>query len=100
MQVTVRVGSFFHPNFEGEHPASSHGPHISLPLPPTSQEDLRLDGYLEYSSCHEGIIHIQASIPYPGFEPRSHDTAVRVSAGLSNGRLGSAGLRRARISCT
>ncbi|GFT43476.1 uncharacterized protein TNCV_815211 [Trichonephila clavipes] len=35
-----------HPNLEGKHPGGP-GPPTSLPLPPSSQEDLRLDGYLE-----------------------------------------------------
>ncbi|GFV11725.1 uncharacterized protein TNCV_977141 [Trichonephila clavipes] len=38
----------FHPNFKGEHLGVGQGPPTSLPLSPTSQEDLRLDGYLEY----------------------------------------------------
>ncbi|GFS81509.1 hypothetical protein TNCV_3112371 [Trichonephila clavipes] len=38
----------FHPNLEGEYPRSDQGPATSLPHPPTSREDLRLDGYLEY----------------------------------------------------
>ncbi|GFT60837.1 hypothetical protein TNCV_3615741 [Trichonephila clavipes] len=32
----------FHPNFEGEHPGVVRG------LPPTSREDLWLEGYLKY----------------------------------------------------
>ncbi|GFV41708.1 hypothetical protein TNCV_3628591 [Trichonephila clavipes] len=40
MQVTVRF-ALFHPNFEEEHPGG--GP-TSLPLPPTSREDFRLNG--------------------------------------------------------
>ncbi|GFX50651.1 hypothetical protein TNCV_2722371 [Trichonephila clavipes] len=45
------------------------GSPTSLPLPPTSREDLQLDGYLEYP---------QTSLPSPGFEPRSYTTAVSV----------------------
>ncbi|GFY16593.1 uncharacterized protein TNCV_2787201 [Trichonephila clavipes] len=33
---------------EGEHNGGGQGPPISLPLPKTSREDLRLDGYLKY----------------------------------------------------
>ncbi|GFU65523.1 uncharacterized protein TNCV_634461 [Trichonephila clavipes] len=44
MQVTVRFCSV-PPQFRGENPWGGQGP---PPLPPTSHEDLRLDGYLEY----------------------------------------------------
>ncbi|GFW43100.1 hypothetical protein TNCV_1474951 [Trichonephila clavipes] len=47
MQVTVRRCSI-PPNFDGEHFGDAQGSPISLPLPPTSLEDLRIDGYLEY----------------------------------------------------
>ncbi|GFV96949.1 uncharacterized protein TNCV_4351621 [Trichonephila clavipes] len=39
--------TIFYPNFEGEHPGGAQRPPTSLPLPPTSREDLRLEGYLE-----------------------------------------------------
>ncbi|GFU06585.1 uncharacterized protein TNCV_1002251 [Trichonephila clavipes] len=38
----------FSSNFEGEHPGGGQGALTSLPFPPTSREDLQLDGYLEY----------------------------------------------------
>ncbi|GFU49630.1 hypothetical protein TNCV_4143971 [Trichonephila clavipes] len=38
----------FHPNFEGEHSGGDQGTSTSPPIPPTSREHLRLDGYLEY----------------------------------------------------
>ncbi|GFU29696.1 uncharacterized protein TNCV_4745321 [Trichonephila clavipes] len=38
----------FHPNLEGENPGGGQGAPTSLPLPSTTREDLRLDGYLEY----------------------------------------------------
>ncbi|GFW68565.1 hypothetical protein TNCV_529201 [Trichonephila clavipes] len=41
----------------------------SLPLPPTSREDLWLDGYLE-TEC---TIHLQPSMSSPGFEPRTFE---------------------------
>ncbi|GFY20240.1 hypothetical protein TNCV_208721 [Trichonephila clavipes] len=44
MQVTVRF-CFVNPNFEGENPGIGQDP---PPLPETSRENLRLDGYLEY----------------------------------------------------
>ncbi|GFW39163.1 hypothetical protein TNCV_1831531 [Trichonephila clavipes] len=45
MQVTER----FHPNFEGEHSGYGQRSRTSLPLLPTSPENLRLDGYLTSS---------------------------------------------------
>ncbi|GFV61998.1 hypothetical protein TNCV_4108011 [Trichonephila clavipes] len=53
IQVTVRSVSWFHSTFEGEQPAGDQGPPTSLPFPPTSREDLRLDGYLE-QKCPTG----------------------------------------------
>ncbi|GFS79333.1 putative RNA-directed DNA polymerase from transposon BS [Trichonephila clavipes] len=52
----------FHLNFEGEHPRGGQGPGIYLPLPPTSREDLWLDGYLEYHMPwrHYALTNIQA----------------------------------------
>ncbi|GFV90415.1 hypothetical protein TNCV_49901 [Trichonephila clavipes] len=47
IQVTVRFGSV-HPNLDGEHSGGGQRPPTSLPLPPTTREDLQLDGYLEY----------------------------------------------------
>ncbi|GFS60528.1 hypothetical protein TNCV_4223431 [Trichonephila clavipes] len=55
--------SRFHLNFEREYPGGGQRPPTSFPLPPTSQEDLGLDGYLE---CDKGTIHLQTSIPSPG----------------------------------
>ncbi|GFW42763.1 uncharacterized protein LOC103524116 [Trichonephila clavipes] len=37
----------FHPKLEGENPGGDQEPPTSLPLLPTTQEDLRLDSYLE-----------------------------------------------------
>ncbi|GFU56085.1 putative transposable element [Trichonephila clavipes] len=36
-----------HPIFQGKHPGGGQRIPTSIPLPPTSREDLRLDGYLE-----------------------------------------------------
>ncbi|GFW37521.1 hypothetical protein TNCV_861281 [Trichonephila clavipes] len=54
MKVTVGCGRFY-PNFEGEQSRSGQGSPTSLPLPPTSQEDLRLDGYLEYPHATQAL---------------------------------------------
>ncbi|GFW60796.1 hypothetical protein TNCV_2672171 [Trichonephila clavipes] len=46
MQVTVQF-CLVPPQFR-ENPGGGQGPPTSLPLPPTTREDLQLDGYLEY----------------------------------------------------
>ncbi|GFV39126.1 hypothetical protein TNCV_107011 [Trichonephila clavipes] len=65
----------FHPNFERTS-WSDQEPLISLPLPPTSREELRFDGY---TTCHEGIIPLLTSIPSPRFEHKSYGTTVGVA---------------------
>ncbi|GFT77698.1 hypothetical protein TNCV_4245651 [Trichonephila clavipes] len=47
-----------------------------IPLPPTSREDLQLDGYLKHPPCREGTVLLQTSMPPPGFEPRPNGTDV------------------------
>ncbi|GFX98183.1 hypothetical protein TNCV_4908261 [Trichonephila clavipes] len=61
MRVTVSLARF-HPNFEGEHPGGGQRPPIPLPLPPTSQEDLRFNRYLEYimPQRHSSLANIHA----------------------------------------
>ncbi|GFV02460.1 uncharacterized protein TNCV_1023881 [Trichonephila clavipes] len=54
MQIAVRFCSV-PPNFEGEHSRGGQGYPTSLPLPPTSREDLRLDGYLEYPHAAKAL---------------------------------------------
>ncbi|GFU95338.1 hypothetical protein TNCV_4309371 [Trichonephila clavipes] len=49
------IHSLYHPNLEGENPGGGQGPPISLPLPPTTREDLRLDGYLEHPYAAKAI---------------------------------------------
>ncbi|GFV06842.1 hypothetical protein TNCV_4157471 [Trichonephila clavipes] len=49
MQVTVRFVASFHSNFEGGHLEVVKG------LPPTTREDLRLDGYLEYPHAAKAL---------------------------------------------
>ncbi|GFX16374.1 hypothetical protein TNCV_32481 [Trichonephila clavipes] len=44
--VILRFLVRFHPNLEREHPVG--GQRSLTSLPPTSREDLQLDGYLEY----------------------------------------------------
>ncbi|GFX30500.1 hypothetical protein TNCV_3461511 [Trichonephila clavipes] len=88
----------FHPNFEVEHPGGGPGLFTSLPYPPTSREDLRLDDYLEYPnakkalfrvpSCREGPIHLQKSMLSPGFEPRAYDTVVSVANHFTGWTIG------------
>ncbi|GFX04610.1 uncharacterized protein TNCV_901381 [Trichonephila clavipes] len=54
MQVIVRFCSV-PPQFRGRKPLGGQGPPTSLPLPPTSREDLRLDGYLEYPHAAKAL---------------------------------------------
>ncbi|GFX78321.1 hypothetical protein TNCV_5136681 [Trichonephila clavipes] len=62
-----------------EYPRSGQGHPTSLPLPPTSQEDLWLDGYLKYPPCRGGTIHLQTSMTSLGFKPSPDGTAVSVA---------------------
>ncbi|GFX58339.1 hypothetical protein TNCV_205261 [Trichonephila clavipes] len=51
------------------------GPPTYLPFPPTSQEDLRLDGYLNCPHAErKGTIHLQTFMSSPGFEPSPNGT--------------------------
>ncbi|GFT85951.1 hypothetical protein TNCV_3255931 [Trichonephila clavipes] len=75
MQVTVRFCSA-PPQFRWRKPWGDQGPRTFLPLPPTSREDLRLNGHLEYPSCRKDTIHLQTSMSSPGFEPNPYGTAV------------------------
>ncbi|GFW93977.1 hypothetical protein TNCV_4812951 [Trichonephila clavipes] len=54
MQVTVRFFSV-PPQFRGRKPWGWSGPPTYLPLPPITREDLRLDGYLEYSHAAKAL---------------------------------------------
>ncbi|GFV05175.1 hypothetical protein TNCV_223881 [Trichonephila clavipes] len=54
LQVTVRFSSV-PPNFEGEHPGGGQGLPTSHPLPPTSRDDQRLDGCLEYPHAAKAL---------------------------------------------
>ncbi|GFX57814.1 uncharacterized protein TNCV_943741 [Trichonephila clavipes] len=54
MQMTVRFAQF-HPNLGGEHPGGGQRPPTSLPLPPTSRKDLRLDDYLKYPHAAKAL---------------------------------------------
>ncbi|GFX17316.1 uncharacterized protein TNCV_3553211 [Trichonephila clavipes] len=45
----------FHSNLEGEHPGGGQGHPTSPPLPSTSREDMRLDGYLKYPHAAKAL---------------------------------------------
>ncbi|GFV29331.1 DDE_3 domain-containing protein [Trichonephila clavipes] len=66
----------FHLSLEGEHPGGSQGTPTSLSLPPTSREDLRLEGYSKY---REDTIHLLKAMSPPGFEPRPNGTIDSVA---------------------
>ncbi|GFU68151.1 hypothetical protein TNCV_248151 [Trichonephila clavipes] len=54
MQVTIRFGSV-PPQFRGRTLWGYQKPPTSLPLPQTTREDLRFDGYLEYPHAAETL---------------------------------------------
>ncbi|GFX06367.1 DUF1758 domain-containing protein [Trichonephila clavipes] len=54
LQVTERSSSVSS-NFEGELPRGNRGLPTSLLLPPTSREDLRIDGYLKYTYAAKAL---------------------------------------------
>ncbi|GFT98299.1 hypothetical protein TNCV_2903961 [Trichonephila clavipes] len=62
---------------EGENPRGGQGPPTSLHLPPTTREDLRLDGYLEYPHAAKALYIDKHPCP-PGFEPSPYGTAFIV----------------------
>ncbi|GFX68464.1 hypothetical protein TNCV_2004781 [Trichonephila clavipes] len=78
IQGTVHILALFHPNFVGEHPKGGQGLLTSL-SPPTSQEDLWLDGYLEYPmpQRHHTFTNIYASSGI--FEPIPYGTAISIA---------------------
>ncbi|GFV80200.1 hypothetical protein TNCV_1477621 [Trichonephila clavipes] len=45
----------FHPNLEGEHSEGVQRPPAFLSYPPTSREDLQLDGHLEYPHAAQAL---------------------------------------------
>ncbi|GFT54018.1 hypothetical protein TNCV_153791 [Trichonephila clavipes] len=68
----------FHPNFEGEHPGGGQGPPTSsLSTNLTSGLAVRL--LSRVSPCRKGNIHLQISMPSPGFKPRHNGTAISVA---------------------
>ncbi|GFX30642.1 hypothetical protein TNCV_4861661 [Trichonephila clavipes] len=74
MQVTVRFGSV-PPQFRGRTLWGwSEKSRTSLSLPPTTREDLRLDGYFRVPICR-----IQTAMSSPGFEPSPYCTAVSIA---------------------
>ncbi|GFX60042.1 hypothetical protein TNCV_4557231 [Trichonephila clavipes] len=82
MDWPVRSPDLFcidHARDAGEHSGGGQGLPTSIPLLPTSREDLRLDGYLEYYKYRADTIHSQKSISSPGFEPSPYGTAVSVA---------------------
>ncbi|GFU84396.1 hypothetical protein TNCV_4124001 [Trichonephila clavipes] len=77
MQVTVQFGSF-PPQFCGRTLGDGQGPPTTLPLPPTTRENLRLNGYLEYPHSTKAL-HLQTSMSSPGFKPSPYGTTVSVT---------------------
>ncbi|GFX46373.1 hypothetical protein TNCV_238351 [Trichonephila clavipes] len=73
MKVTVRFGSRFHPNLEGEYPGDGQGPLTHL------KRALGTRRLFRVPLCRKGTIHLQASMSSPGFEPSPYGTAVSVT---------------------
>ncbi|GFW18634.1 hypothetical protein TNCV_1222951 [Trichonephila clavipes] len=70
---------------KGEHSGGGQRPSISLSLPPTTREDLRLDSYLEY--LHAAKALYIAPMSSPGFVPSPYGTAASVANHYTDGRL-------------
>ncbi|GFT90924.1 hypothetical protein TNCV_1066041 [Trichonephila clavipes] len=98
LHVTARFGSA-PPNFETEHPVVDIGLSTSLPLPPTSREDLRLDDYLEYPHAVKALYiykqpcpllirtkHVMSSSPVP---LKTRRVGVRCTLNLSRAPISS-----------
>ncbi|GFS83242.1 hypothetical protein TNCV_599961 [Trichonephila clavipes] len=77
MQVTARFDSVSPRLRENTLRLVLEASHL-FPNPPTSREDLRLEGYLENPHAAKAL-HLQASMPSPGIEPRLYDTLVSVT---------------------
>ncbi|GFW58885.1 uncharacterized protein TNCV_4047231 [Trichonephila clavipes] len=67
--------AWLHPNLETENPGGGQGPPTSFPLPPTTREDLRLDGYLDALYIYKHSCLLLDSNPVP---------TARQSASLTN----------------
>ncbi|GFS79774.1 hypothetical protein TNCV_749741 [Trichonephila clavipes] len=52
-------------------PGGGQTPPTALTFPPTSRENLWLDGYLKVPPCREGTIHLQTSMSFPGSQRQS-----------------------------
>ncbi|GFT23012.1 hypothetical protein TNCV_1857891 [Trichonephila clavipes] len=61
------------PNFEGEYPEGSQGPSTNHTRGLAARRVLRVP------PCREAPIHLQTSMPSPGFKPRRYGTAVSVT---------------------
>ncbi|GFY36762.1 hypothetical protein TNCV_2567241 [Trichonephila clavipes] len=64
----------FHPNFEVEHPKGWSGP------PTNFTRGLVVRRLFRVPPCHEGPIHLQTSMPSPGFEPSLYGVVVSVTS--------------------
>ncbi|GFT20229.1 hypothetical protein TNCV_4060371 [Trichonephila clavipes] len=62
----------FHPNFEGEHSGSGQRPSTNFRRGHAARRLFRVRLY------PQSAIHLQTSMPCPGFEPRPYGTVVNV----------------------
>ncbi|GFT85095.1 hypothetical protein TNCV_791281 [Trichonephila clavipes] len=78
MQVTLLFCSV-PSNFEGEHPGSDQGAyHLSFPFTNLTRGHAARRLF-RVPPCRKGTIHLQTSMPSPGFEPRPYGTTVSVT---------------------
>ncbi|GFX29664.1 uncharacterized protein TNCV_2749981 [Trichonephila clavipes] len=73
--------------FDRKHLGDGQGSTTFLPLPPTSQKDLQLNGYLEYSHAAQALHTFINIMPSPGFKYRPCGTAVSVTYTIPDGWL-------------
>ncbi|GFV67168.1 hypothetical protein TNCV_3669231 [Trichonephila clavipes] len=68
------------PTKKEENPGRGQAPHTSLPLPQTSREDLRFDGYLEYPPAQRHYTFTNIHV-FPGIRTQ---TLRHHSQGVAN----------------
>ncbi|GFV87378.1 hypothetical protein TNCV_4033501 [Trichonephila clavipes] len=87
----LHVLARFHPNFDGEHTRRGQGPPTNLTRGrsvgcnlfirtggPHATRGLRVGHpWFRVTPCRKGTIHLQTSVPSPGFGPRPYGTAAR-----------------------
>ncbi|GFT64657.1 hypothetical protein TNCV_4399441 [Trichonephila clavipes] len=73
---TIQNSARFHLNFEREQPGGGQGPPTSLTLPLNHTRGLAAQQLFKVPSGHKGTIHLQTSLPSPGFALYPYGSAV------------------------